>query len=114
MRPAPGGFDAAPYPIPPRDQAILARAPIPDPATQSSVEDVLGQLLRSEGITLDAVTLEATAATVRVQDNVYHVEAQAIGRVAHYGECLACLYHNVHDHFAAFGVAEFGCDTAAV
>lgn len=82
MRPAPGGFDAAPYPIPPRDQAILAWAPIPDPATQSSVEDVLGQLLRSEGITLDAVTLQATAATVRVQNNLYDVEAQAIGRVA--------------------------------
>ena len=81
-RVSPGGFGEAPLPIPPRNDAILASWGLNDPATQSRAQDLLQTMLDGEGITLDGFSTSGSAATVRIQNRRYDVEAQAIGRTA--------------------------------
>lgn len=79
---SPGGLDEAPLPIPPRNEAILASWDLNDGATQGEAVGLLQTLLAREGITLEALELGGTTAKVRIQNNRFDVEAQAIGRTA--------------------------------
>jgi hypothetical protein len=77
-----GGFEEAPLPIPPRNDAMLASWGLNDAATDARAEDVLNDLLNAEGITLDGFTMSTNTATARIQNRRYDIEAQAIGRTA--------------------------------
>lgn len=77
---SPGGFEAAPLPVPPRNEAVLASWGLSDPQTQPRAAAAMSALLADEGIALDGLSLDGTTATVRIQNLRYDVEAQAIGR----------------------------------
>lgn len=81
-RALPGGLDEAPLPIPPGNRAVLASWGLDDPATAPRATKLLDELLDQEGILLEAVDLRGTTAHVRIQNNRFDIEAQAIGRTA--------------------------------
>ncbi|MDG1430262.1 MAG: YjbH domain-containing protein [Paracoccaceae bacterium] len=78
----PGGLEAAPLPIPPRNDAVLASWGVSDLMTRARAEDLLLSPLNEEGITLEGFSTSGSTATVRIQNHRYDVEAQAIGRTA--------------------------------
>ncbi|MEL6619879.1 MAG: YjbH domain-containing protein [Pseudomonadota bacterium] len=81
-RRSPGGLDEAPLPIPDRRAAIQADMDLSDRAALISARETLQRLLADEGITLEAFRVDGPRATVRIQNDRYDVEAQAIGRTA--------------------------------
>ena len=81
-RPIPGGIDAAPLPITPARQAILAGRDLDLPDTRSRAEEVLASLLADEGLRLEALTHGGRQAVATVENLRWDVEAQAVGRTA--------------------------------
>ncbi|PIE10270.1 MAG: hypothetical protein CSA72_09730 [Rhodobacterales bacterium] len=81
-RRAPGGLEAAPLPIPPRNEAVLASWAMSEPTGRTRAEELLGAVLKDDGITLDALAVRGDEATVRIRNRRYDIEAQAIGRTA--------------------------------
>ncbi|MFL4472280.1 YjbH domain-containing protein [Tateyamaria armeniaca] len=78
----PGGLDAAPMPILGRDAATFADMQLNDRRALTVARDQLAKVLQDDGIDLEAFRVQAGRATVRIQNNRWDVEAQAIGRTA--------------------------------
>ncbi|NRA98705.1 MAG: YjbH domain-containing protein [Rhodobacteraceae bacterium] len=81
----PSGQEEAPSPVRPRptpleDPESWDPAWAEDPQTVASLKRVIGDALEKQGIILDAITLEPAVARLRIRNNRYRAEAQAIGR----------------------------------
>lgn len=74
------GLDDAPLAIRPRDTVAAASWNQPD--ARRSVTEVLQVRLADQGLTLNGVTVTANRAAVRVTNDRYGAEAQALGRIA--------------------------------
>ncbi|WP_299734074.1 YjbH domain-containing protein [uncultured Tateyamaria sp.] len=81
-RRSPGGFDKAPEPILGRDVASFADMELSDRQALTAARKVLGDRLTAEGIDLEGLNVDGGRATVRIQNNRWDIEAQAIGRTA--------------------------------
>lgn len=81
-RRAPGGLDRAPLPLVPRDQAVLARFDLSEPAGEAQAQQTLKRFLADEGMELQGLTVRGTRAEVRLENSRWDIEAQAIGRAA--------------------------------
>jgi len=81
-RRSPGGLDDAPLPIPDARNAILTDMDLSDRAALTRARETLNTLLDEEGITLEAFRVDGPRATVRIQNNRWDIEAQAVGRTA--------------------------------
>jgi hypothetical protein len=81
-RSVPGGFDRAPLPVPAARAALLSGLDLSDPAGRARATDAMAPLLANEGIDLEGFTVEGNQATIRIQNNRWDIEAQAIGRAA--------------------------------
>ena len=81
-RPFDGGFDPAPVPVALRSPA--ERTAPWDPAAQppDALTARARAALAAEGITLNAIALNAGAARVQIANNRYRSDAQALGRAA--------------------------------
>ena len=79
----PGGLETAPQPVKPRDRTALADLGwAQDDGAREDVRAGLAAALAREGIILVGMTMDAGAATVRIQNPIYAEAAQAIGRTA--------------------------------
>lgn len=79
----PGGLEAAPPSLVPRDTLAVASWNLrEDGASEGAVVDVLKQRLAQEGIRLETFVVEGARATIGVENRRWGVEAQAAGRVA--------------------------------
>lgn len=85
--PYPSGLEKAPAPVRPRP----AQAADPegwsgiwaqDPTAQPAIQTALGDALAKEGQVLEAMSLSATRAEVRIRNQRYINQAEAIGRTA--------------------------------
>ena len=81
-RPFDGGFDPAPVPVELR--SVTERTAAWNPVAQSpdAIASQVRDALATEGITLDAMQLNAGAARVQITNHRYRSEAQALGRTA--------------------------------
>ncbi|MFC0340270.1 YjbH domain-containing protein [Paracoccus niistensis] len=85
--PFPSGLEKGPAPVRPR--AAVAADPegwsgawAQDPTAQPAIQKALGDALRKEGQTLESMVLTATRAEVRIRNNRYIQQAEAVGRTA--------------------------------
>ncbi|SNT04464.1 Exopolysaccharide biosynthesis protein YbjH [Tropicimonas sediminicola] len=81
------GNETGPLPVRPRpsrsaDPAAWGQEWTTDPADLAGLEGGIDKALANEGIKLRAISLEGTRADVRIENNRYYAEAQAIGRTA--------------------------------
>ena len=81
-RRSPGGFDKAPEPILGREVASFADMDLSDRRALTAARAQLADRLEPEGIILEGLSVDAGRATVRIQNNRWEIEAQAIGRTA--------------------------------
>lgn len=81
-RPFDGGFDPAPVPVAQRDAAARNSAWNRVATPESSIIEATSRALAAEGITLNAMQVNAGAARIRITNNRYRSEAQALGRAA--------------------------------
>ncbi|MDO5529069.1 MAG: YjbH domain-containing protein [Paracoccus sp. (in: a-proteobacteria)] len=85
--PFPSGLEPAPAPVRPRpaqgaDPEGWSGAWSADPTAQPAIQTALAGALENEGQELQAMVLGPTHAEVRVQNNRYMPQAQAVGRTA--------------------------------
>ncbi len=85
--PYPSGLEKAPAPVRPRpspaaDPEGWAGHWAQDPTAQPAIQTALGDALKGEGQQLQAMALSANRAEVRIQNNRYINQAEAIGRTA--------------------------------
>lgn len=85
--PFPSGLEKGPAPVRPR--AAVAADPdgwsgawAQDPTAQPAIQKALGDALRKEGQTLESMVLTANRAEVRIRNNRYIQQAEAVGRTA--------------------------------
>lgn len=81
-RRAPGGLDAAPLPLVPRNQAVLAGHDLRQPIQKAKADRTLKALLAQEGLELQGLAVKGRRAQVRLENNLWDIEAQAAGRAA--------------------------------
>ncbi|MEL6807717.1 MAG: YjbH domain-containing protein [Pseudomonadota bacterium] len=81
-RRSPGGLERAPLPVVGRNTATLADMRLSDRQALSAARDILDTLLEDEGVVLESFTSEGRTATVRIENQRWDIEAQAIGRTA--------------------------------
>ena len=85
--PFPSGLEKAPAPVRPRvaqnvDPEGWSGAWSADPTAQPAIQKVLGEALSKEGQVLESMALDANRAEVRIRNNRYIQQAEAIGRTA--------------------------------
>ncbi len=85
--PFPSGIESAPAPVRPRvarnaDPDGWSGAWSADPTAQPAIQKALGDALSKEGQVLESMALDATRAEVRIRNNRYIQQAEAIGRTA--------------------------------
>ena len=85
--PFPSGLEKAPAPVRPRpspgaDPDGWSGAWSADPTAQPAIQKVLADALDKEGQTLESMALDANRAEVRIRNNRYIQQAEAIGRTA--------------------------------
>ena len=85
--PYPSGLEKGPAPVRPRpapgaDPEGWSGAWAADPTAQPAIQKALGDALAKEGQVLEAMSLSADRAEVRVRNTRYEAEAEAIGRTA--------------------------------
>ena len=83
--PYPSGLEKAPAPVRPRpapaaDPDGWSGVWSQDPTAQPAIQKALGDALAKEGIELESMALSATRAEVRIRNNRYIAQAEAIGR----------------------------------
>lgn len=78
----PGGLETAPLPIMPASQSFLADADINEPLVSQEAEGRLNDLLAQDGMELQGFTANSNRAGVRIENNRWDIEAQAVGRAA--------------------------------
>ncbi|SDK69541.1 YjbH domain-containing protein [Paracoccus chinensis] len=85
--PFPSGLEKGPAPVRPR--AAVAADPdgwsgawAQDPTAQPAIQKALGDALRKEGQTLESMVLTSNRAEVRIRNNRYIQQAEAVGRTA--------------------------------
>ncbi|WBU62959.1 YjbH domain-containing protein [Paracoccus aerodenitrificans] len=83
----PSGLEPAPAPVRPRpapsaDPDGWSGAWTADPTAQPVIQNALSKALAEEGQTLEAMSLSANRAEVRIRNNRYNLQAEAIGRTA--------------------------------
>ncbi len=79
------GTEQAPLPVRPRpsrsaDPESWGTDWVSDPAVEPGIRSALAAALTADGITLEAMSLSATRAEIRISNNRYGAQAQAIGR----------------------------------
>lgn len=79
------GTEQAPLPVRPRpsrtaDPESWGTDWVSDPAIEPGIRAALAIALAADGITLEAMSLSATRAEIRISNNRYGAQAQAIGR----------------------------------
>ncbi len=82
QRRAPGGLDLAPVPLVPRDQALMSGFDLRQPGAKTQADQTLASLLAQEGMELQALTVNGQRAQVRLENDRWDIEAQAVGRAA--------------------------------
>lgn len=85
--PAPSGFEAAPLPVRPRpapaaDPAAWQTGWTTDPEVRPGIQAALAAALEKDGIRLESMALAADRVEVRITNERYHAEPQAVGRTA--------------------------------
>ncbi|WP_028712259.1 MULTISPECIES: YjbH domain-containing protein [unclassified Paracoccus (in: a-proteobacteria)] len=85
--PYPSGLEKAPAPVRPRparqaDPDGWSGAWSADPTAQPAIQKALGDALAKEGQVLESMALDANRAEVRIRNNRYIQQAEAIGRTA--------------------------------
>ncbi|MDO5658734.1 MAG: YjbH domain-containing protein [Paracoccus sp. (in: a-proteobacteria)] len=85
--PFPSGLESAPAPVRPRpapaaDPDGWSGAWSADPTAQPAIQTALATALAGEGQELQSMVLTANRAEVRIQNNRYNQQAEAIGRTA--------------------------------
>ena len=85
--PFPSGLEKAPAPVRPRpapsaDPDGWSGAWSADPTAQPAIQKALGDALSKEGQTLESMALDANRAEVRIRNNRYIQQAEAVGRTA--------------------------------
>ncbi|SDE58365.1 Exopolysaccharide biosynthesis protein YbjH [Paracoccus isoporae] len=85
--PYPSGLEPAPAPVRPRpapgaDPEGWSGAWTADATARPVIQTALGKALRNEGQTLESMSLSANRAEVRISNNRYSQQAEAIGRTA--------------------------------
>ncbi|MFD1797703.1 YjbH domain-containing protein [Paracoccus aurantiacus] len=83
----PSGLEPAPAPVRPRpapnaDPDGWSGAWSADPTAQPAIQTALGDALSGEGQVLESMALSANRAEVRIRNNRYSQQAEAIGRTA--------------------------------
>lgn len=81
-RRSPGGLESAPLPIVGRQVATLADMQLSDRQALTEAREILASLLQDEGIVLAAFNVDGPRATVRIENQRWDIEAQAIGRTS--------------------------------
>ncbi len=85
--PFPSGLEKAPAPVRPRpapaaDPDGWSGAWSADPTAQPAIQKALGDTLAKEGQMLESMALDANRAEVRIRNNRYIQQAEAVGRTA--------------------------------
>lgn len=85
--PFPSGLEKAPAPVRPRvaqsaDPEGWSGAWSADPTAQPAIQKALGDALAKEGQVLESMALDANRAEVRIRNNRYMQQAEAVGRTA--------------------------------
>ena len=85
--PFPSGLEKAPAPVRPRpdpaaDPDGWSGAWSADPTAQPAIQQALGDALAKEGQTLESMALDSRRAEVRIRNNRYIQQAEAVGRTA--------------------------------
>lgn len=85
--PYPSGLEKGPAPVRPRpartsDPEGWAGVWAADPTAQPAIQKALGDALAKEGQTLESMVLTANRAEVRIRNNRYIQQAEAVGRTA--------------------------------
>ncbi|MFT3687579.1 YjbH domain-containing protein [Paenirhodobacter sp.] len=85
--PFPSGIEKAPLPVRPRpspaqDPEGWSGKWAQDPEVQPAIQKVLAESLKKDGQILESMSLTATRAELRVRNQTYGSEAQAVGHVA--------------------------------
>ncbi|MBB1498922.1 YjbH domain-containing protein [Paracoccus sp. MC1862] len=85
--PYPSGLEKGPAPVRPRpavaaDPEGWAGTWTADPTAQPAIQKALGDALAKEGQTLESMVLTANRAEVRIRNNRYIQQAEAVGRTA--------------------------------
>ena len=85
--PAPSGLESAPLPVRPRpapsaDPAAWATDWTADPEVHPGVQSALAKALAKDGQVLESMALSATRVEVRIRNQKYLSQPQAVGRVA--------------------------------
>ncbi|MBV0892009.1 YjbH domain-containing protein [Paracoccus sp. Z118] len=85
--PYPSGLEKGPAPVRPRvavaaDPEGWSGSWAADPTAQPAIQKALGDALRKEGQTLESMVLTPTRAEVRITNNRYIQQAEAVGRTA--------------------------------
>jgi len=82
--PAPGGIGTAPPPVYARSNAAASwdTGWTENPADNAQIRDRVAAGLASQGLALEALALTRTTARLRLRNDLYDAEAQAIGRAA--------------------------------
>ena len=83
----PSGLEKAPAPVRPRptpaaDPDGWSGAWSADPTAQPAIQNALAKALKNEGQDLESMALSSNRAEVRIRNNRYNVQAEAIGRTA--------------------------------
>ncbi|WP_097068086.1 YjbH domain-containing protein [Rhodobacter maris] len=85
--PFPSGLERAPLPVRPRlpqnaDVAGWSGAWSADPTVQPAIQGALATEMAKEGLILESMSLTATRADLRVRNETYAAQPQAVGRIA--------------------------------
>ncbi|WP_347311179.1 YjbH domain-containing protein [Defluviimonas sp. SAOS-178_SWC] len=85
--PAPSGLETAPLPVRPRpspssDPAAWATDWTADPEVHPGVQTAVAKAMEKDGMVLESMALSATRAEVRLRNQKYLAQPQAIGRTA--------------------------------
>lgn len=87
VSPVPSGIEPAPLPVRPRptraaDPEAWSTAWVSDPTVAPGVQEAVAKALEKDGQRLEAMALTATRVEVRVRNERYGAEPEAIGRTA--------------------------------
>lgn len=85
--PFPSGIERAPLPVRPRPPRAAdidgwSGAWVADPTAQPAIQNALAQSLQKDGQVLESMSLSATRAELRVRNETYGAQPQALGHVA--------------------------------
>lgn len=85
--PFPSGIERAPLPVLPRGAASADALGwsgqwVADPSAQGAIQSRLAALLKEDGQILESMSLSATSADLRIRNETYGAQPQAIGHVA--------------------------------